>query len=345
MRQRLLDLLVCPVCGGTFRCVPTEQSEGRIISGTLECERCSRAFPIVASIPRFVAASNYASSFGFQWNAFRSEQLDSKNGTTISRDRFLSETGWSLEDTAGEWILDVGCGAGRFLDVVSRYGCEVVGVDLSVAVDAALSNLGDRENLHLVQASVYDLPFAPASFDRCYCIGMLQHTPDPRRTLETVAGLVRPGGRVAVTAYERKWMTPLAGKYLLRAVTKRLPPRVLLVIIRSLMPLLFPVTELLFRLPLIGRASRYLIPVSNYVHERQLTLRQRYRWAILDTFDALAPTYDSPLRATELRTVLARANFTELHRLENPGINLVGRAPLDTPTHRPPDAPRSSPQV
>ena len=54
------------------------------------------------------------------------------------------------------------------------------------------------------------------------------------------------------------------------------------------MPVLFPITELLFRVPRLGRWFQFAIPVANYVHERQLSMAQRYRWAILDTFDMLA---------------------------------------------------------
>ena len=53
----------------------------------------------------------------------------------------------------GTWILDAGSG-GRFLDVASKIGCNVVGVDLSNAVDAARQTLAGRKNVHLVQASI-----------------------------------------------------------------------------------------------------------------------------------------------------------------------------------------------
>jgi len=46
--------------------------------------------------PRFVPANNYAASFGYQWNKFKLEQIDSERDE-LSAARFYSETGWTKE--------------------------------------------------------------------------------------------------------------------------------------------------------------------------------------------------------------------------------------------------------
>lgn len=325
MNPKLLNLIVCPSCKGDLACHATENSpNGAVWAGTLHCEECARDYPIVAGIPRFVPESSYASSFGFQWNQFRQEQLDSASGITQSANRLLSETGWDREWLAGKWILDVGCGAGRFLDAISGTGCEVVGVDLTNAVDAARENLSDRPNVHLVQASIYELPFRDGVFDGCYCIGVIQHTPDPDRSVRALPRVLKVNGRIAVTIYERKWYTMANAKYLVRPVTKRLSSRALLRALKLIMPVVFPITEVLFRLPLVGRGFRFLIPVADYAGDPELTLRQRYQWAILDTFDMLSPRYDQPQRDQETRRALSEAGISDIKRLPNAGLNLVG---------------------
>ena len=326
MRTELLGLLACPKCGGGLRLEAQETSAGGDVErGALSCAACARDYPVTGGIPRFVPADDYAASFGYQWNLFREEQIDSVNRTRISAARLYGETGWTDEWLRGKWILDAGCGAGRFLDVVSQTEAEVVGMDISSAIDAAKKTLAGRRNVHFVQASIYEPPFRRAAFDGLYCIGVIQHTPDPQRALRTLPALVKPGGPVAVTIYERKPWTPLYGKYLVRPVTKRLSDRALLRLIRATMPVLFPVTEVAFRLPLVGRAFQFAIPVANYVGERQLTWRDRYRWAILDTFDMLSPEYDRPQTHDEVERALAEAGVVELKRLANPGVNVVGR--------------------
>jgi len=326
VREQLLTILVCKDCQGDLKCEVAERSMGgEIESGTLNCVVCGARYPIVDGIPRFVAPENYAGSFGYQWNEFRREQIDSLNGTQLSARRFFTETTWTEEWMAGKWLLDGGCGAGRFLEVASRHNCQVVGVDLSSAVEAARRTLAERPNVHLVQASIYELPFRPGTFDGCYSIGVVQHTPDPARTMRLLTSALKPGGRLALTIYERKPWTLLYSKYLLRPLTRRMEQRRLLALIKTMMPALFIMTEILFRLPLLGRAFQFLIPVANYVHEPALTWRQRYAWAVLDTFDMLAPYYDQPQTQQEVEQVLRGAGVGELTRLNNGGLNLIGR--------------------
>ncbi|MCS6875035.1 MAG: hypothetical protein RML33_10510 [Acidobacteriota bacterium] len=91
------------------------------------------------------------------------------------------------------------------------------------------------------------------------------------------------------------------------------------------MPILFPITDLLFRLPALGKLFSFIIPVANYVNERRLTREQRYNWAILDTFDMLSPEFDLPMTEQEAFTILKENDIEEILRLKNPGLNLVGR--------------------
>lgn len=325
MRLALLDILACPACRSAFVCSDSEvDRDGLVVSGILECRGCGNKYPIEAGIPRFVDRRNYAASFGYQWLEFKFDQVDAFSGATLSERRFYSETGWEPGDLRGRWVLDAGCGAGRFLDLASRDGAEVVGVDISDAVEASAVTMKDRPNVHLVQASLYELPFRTEVFDACYCIGVIQHTPDPEAALAALPRLLKPGGRIAVTIYERKLWTFLNGKYLLRPLTRRLPRTVLLAAIKMSMPILFPLTDVLFRIPILGRILAFMIPVANYVHMTELDRGQRYQWTVLDTFDMLAPRYDRPVTHEEAERALAGAGIVKLRRLGNPGLNLVG---------------------
>lgn len=288
MDLRLLERLACPKCLSELSCTASEQDEqGMVLSGTLACTGCKAKYPIESGIPRFVERENYAASFGYQWTQFKFAQLDSCNGTTLSQKRWYAETGWTRESLSRKWVAEIGSGAGRFLDVLSRCDCDVIGVDISEAVDAAAVTMRGRKNVHLVQASMYELPFRTGVFDACYCIGVIQHTPDPEYALRSLPRILKPGGRIAVTIYERKPRTLWNGKYLLRPLTKRFNKKAVLLAIKGFMPILFPITEVLFRIPYLRRVFTFMIPVANYVHISDLSLRQRYEWAILDTFDIL----------------------------------------------------------
>lgn len=324
MQKKLLKILVCPDCQTDLTLNETEVSDKEIIEGELTCSGCTKVYPIIKGIPRFVEPDNYASSFGYQWNEFKATQLDSASGTTQSADRFYSETDWTSDWLKGKWILDAGCGAGRFLDVVSENECETVGIDISTAIEASAKSLSDRKNIHFVQAGIYDLPFRDGTFDGCYCIGVVQHTPDPPKTLESLSRIVKKSGRIAVTIYLRRPWTFLFGKYLIRPVTRRMKDETLLKTIRLVMPVAFPLTDVLFRIPGLGKAFKFMLPVANYVEKKDLSRQQRYEWAILDTFDMLSPTFDQPQTDAETEANLSRVGIKNIKKLNNPGVNMIG---------------------
>lgn len=324
MKSNLLQLLVCPKCRGELR-HELDGTFDEISDGSLSCDVCGIVFPISNGIPRFVEPDNYASSFGYQWNIFRKEQLDTNNSTTLSADRLWSETACKSSDLDGKWVLDAGCGAGRFLDAASRSEGQIVGIDISSAIDAAKANLEGRDNVHFVQASIYELPFKEGTFDLVYCIGVIQHTPDPPASLASIARMVRPNGEIAVTIYPRKPWTKLFSKYWIRPITKRIRKEKLLKLIQVVMPVAFPVTDLLFRIPVLGKVFMFAIPIANYVHEKQLSRNQRYAWAILDTFDMLSPYYDQPQTESEAKAALAQTGVVDIRRVTESGLNLKGR--------------------
>jgi 2-polyprenyl-3-methyl-5-hydroxy-6-metoxy-1,4-benzoquinol methylase len=281
-------------------------------SGEIACVGCTKTYPVIRGIPRFVPLENYAGSFGFQWNRFRQTQLDSVTGTPISRDRLLRFTGWNPEELVGKLVLDVGCGAGRFAEVALSLGARVVAVDYSTAVDACASNLGLQPGLDVVQADIYHLPFAPGTFDFVYCLGVLQHTPDVAGAFSALPPQVKPGGRLAVDVYAKLALNWLWPKYWLRPLTKRLPQDTLFRLVEHAVPVLLPVSEGLRRIPFFGGRLRYLVPVANYRGVFPLSDAQLREWALLDTFDMLSPRYDQPQSAATLRAWFERAGLRDV---------------------------------
>src|SRR6516162_4216431 len=135
MRVEILELLRCPQCAGRLTLQDAHTLDGRVESGSLLCAGGEHRYPIRNFIPRFVSGSNYADNFGFQWNKFRQTQLDSYSGHPISAERFWKSSAWKQEELGGQWVLDCGCGAGRFAEVALNAGAKVVALDYSSAVD------------------------------------------------------------------------------------------------------------------------------------------------------------------------------------------------------------------
>ena len=99
----------------------------------------------------------------------------------------------------GMRVLDLGCGPGRHAAALADRGIEVVGVDISEAFLRLLPSGWP------VRADVRRLPVRPGSFDAAICLcqggfGLLGGS-DDEFALREFAAAIRPGGRLAVTAF------------------------------------------------------------------------------------------------------------------------------------------------
>jgi SAM-dependent methyltransferase len=253
MKLRLLDLLACPWCGQPFdiRSYDASSSSTDIVEGVL-ISGCGRRFPIVRGIPRIIenaadlfpefvrrhagdfpdalkgpvsksrtdaAIEKTRKSFGYQWTVFREMVIDFRENFFYYI-RPLDEAFFK-----GKLGLDMGCGFGRHIYNAALFGAEMVGVDLSDAIESTAENTRELPNVHLVQADVYHLPFKPGVFDFAYSIGVLHHLPDPERGYQSLLPIVKPGGSVFIWVYSKRRAVVNAILEAARAVTTRVPPK------------------------------------------------------------------------------------------------------------------------
>jgi SAM-dependent methyltransferase len=277
----------------------------------------------VKNVVRFVDAQHYAGSFGFQWLTFPETQLDNERSQRSEED-FRRRTGFVPEDLAGKLVLDVGCGMGRFAEVATRWGAEVVAIDLSQAAEAAAANLKDR-NATFFQADVFQLPFQPGSFDIIYSLGVLHHTPDCEQAFKVLPPLLKPGGRIAIWLYSKynNWYK-MSDVY--RKVTRRLPPRLLHKLCYGVIPL-YGVHRVLRKIPLAGRyasgALAYAIPIA---------FHKDPQWRVLDTFDWYSPWYQSKHTYEEVFRWFEDCGLEDLRVILQP-IAVSGRKPVTPLNH------------
>ena len=295
MKKDLLNLLKCPESGLELSLESTKENDsGDVLFGFLVNSDGSKKYQIINSIPRFVPESNYADNFGMQWNHFRQTQLDSYSGQPISADRFWASTGWDMSDMNNKWVLDIGCGAGRFAEIALSSGANVVALDYSSAVDACYKNLEHHDKLHVIQGDVYKLPFKFEQFDFVYSIGVLQHTPDVKSSFFALKDHVKAGGNLCVDYYWKRIRTMFHAKYIFRPITKRIPQDKLFAFLEKHISKLLFLSRLVGKIPLFGVFLKRLVPVADYKGIFNLNDRQLYEWALLDTFDNLSPEYDNP---------------------------------------------------
>ena len=179
-----------------------EYDDKEIIEAVLNCKKCSREYKVVRGVPRFADLSKIeedkvatAENFGWQWTHFTQE--DKKY-----HEQFL---GWLQPVKPGFFadkiVLEGGCGKGRHTSLAANWGAkEVIGIDLSSAVETAFQATKHLENVHIVQADIYKLPFKKV-FDYAFSVGVLHHTPEPKKAFISLASKVKKGGAISAWVY------------------------------------------------------------------------------------------------------------------------------------------------
>ncbi len=309
MRQDLSQRLRCPKCQQRLGLTIESGSSDDVATGWLDCWDCVARYPIVAGIPRFVPCETYADSFGLIWDAFRQAVLDSRHGLTQNRDRFFAQTGWEPADLRGKWVLELGCGAGRFTEIVLQAEAHVVAVDYSTAIDVCHKNLGDHPRLHYVQGDIYGLPFRPALFDYVCCFGVLHRLPDARTAVLHLGQHVKPGGKLAVDIAPPRWIRRFGPTAWLRMLTRRMSRERAIQFAMALTNWLLPIQRLLGRIPVVGHRLERLLPIAPVDTLGLCSPQVQRERAQLAMCDRLTATHHHPGCAAKLGEWLADAGL------------------------------------
>ena len=279
-----------------------------------------------------VDQSRTKSAYGLQWNRYRIIRAEEDQAT------FLNRTGLSPACLDQKVVLDAGCGMGRYLRIAGSGPCrQVVGMDLSRAVVAARELTAGLACVSLVRGDLLRLPFAAGSFDIIYSLGVLDHTPDPRLAFLGLARLLKPGGRIIVWVYPKEralveWMMNAQ-----RAISTRLPLRVLELMCRVTAPI-GGLKRRLFasRRRLVQRAG-----VALHLLSIGVSMHPDAEVRVCDTLDWYAPRYLSRHTLDEVAGWFREAGLTDVvdlsqdqsffHQGQGNGINLAGSRPIGVP--------------
>jgi SAM-dependent methyltransferase/uncharacterized protein YbaR (Trm112 family) len=317
LKTELLELIVCPECASPLELRNERWRDDEIESGDLACAN-GHSYRIAGFVPRFVESDAYADAFALEWNEFRTVTQGDAGRRYLEDDyrRFLD---FPIDALRDKLVLDAGCGMGRYSEVVLNHGGRVVAVDLTRAIDAAYTNLKDRDGIHFLQADIFKLPFRPETFDMAFSFGVLHHTPDPPAAFSKLPPLVRPGGRVMTMVYANYNKAYLATTEFYRRLTAKLPKRLLLKLCYVAVPLYY-----VSKVPAIGPfITRIVLPVS--------VKPPTHRWRVGNTFDLYSPKYAFTYDHAEVYEWYEKAGLTRI-RPVNPGggvMYIATKPPID----------------
>jgi SAM-dependent methyltransferase len=293
-----LDYLACPDCKLS-------------LDRSLHCGSCDATFSVIRGIPRFVDSEHYVGNFGFQWNKHKTTQFDDDEHKPS--ETFLRMIGVTPEKVAGKRVLDAGCGAGRYSEVVNRWGADVTGLDLSSAVEASHENLASR-GVKVLQGDILNPPLQKETFDLIFSVGVLHHTPDTKAAFQALVPLLKPGGEIVIWLYDayNDQSVRMKLSMLYRKITWRMPTSVLYTISYLAVPYYY-----LNRIPLVGSVTGRLWHTAEH---------KDWRWRVLDTHDWYSPKYHWHHTYTEVWKWFEESGLVDL-RISEPPVTVAGSKP------------------
>lgn len=143
--------------------------------------------------------SDVVKAFGEEWSKFsvhndesvrelRKEYFDIVNETMVNKNTYM---------------IDIGCGSGRWTDYFTDKAGFIEAIDPSDAVFAADNMLGKKDNVRITKASVDTIPWPDETFDFGMSIGVLHHIPNTKQALIDCVKKIKKGGYFFVYLYYR----------------------------------------------------------------------------------------------------------------------------------------------
>jgi SAM-dependent methyltransferase len=257
-----------------------------------------------------------AESFAYEWNNIYKENDFEKNNFLHFLSPYIKEG-----DLKGKLTLDIGCGSGRFTKQAALCGAEIsFGTDLGESVDLAYKLTKDLENVCIVQADIYHMPFENV-FDIAFSIGVLHHLPQPQNGFSALPKVLKKGGKMLIWVYNKRNNKRALYFYEpMRSITRKIPK-----------PILF---KLCYVPGTIVHLLNYSTHFCNFIGAKNLAKKMPFTYyanfpfnmKLNDAFDVLATPKSNYYFREQIEKWFSDANLKNIEAFEHPeaGITCIG---------------------
>jgi len=291
-----------------FQC-PKHKSSLNHEDSNFRCEQGCK-FPIIGNIPRFIQINECTKKSYSPWKAYQRSQLDSYTGKPINRDCVSRLVGGDFGIFSNKLVLEIGCGTGRFTEILLQLGAKVLAADFSDIVELNYANCHYYQNYLAVQADPLIYSVTPELFDIVFGIGAIEHTSDPEKTIESLCGLLKPGGMLVFDHHSSKCLYNTSQK-LIQSFLFMTPLLISIILCRMLVAALWPFHRLFWKFRnvqiITGFCTRLIkwSPIVDLMGSfPELDRDILYEWTILETFNTLRHKYNNGRSAKEIQKVL-----------------------------------------
>lgn len=248
MQDKYIEILKILKCNKCNTSMFKNESKN---SSFYSCKGCNNFYPIIDGIIRCVPNNDWykltkesnditektKNYFGFEWDYFSDWGFINDNLIRDGEEKFLggtvknrisafnSKCRLSNQELNNKYILDAGCGNGRYSyeALIRSKGAFVIGVDLGYgSVKAAQKNCIDFPNFIIIQASLFDLPFRDQTIDSCFSNGVLMHTGNAELAFNEISRVIKSKGTFVAHLYGRLNFVWEINDFLIRSVTTKL---------------------------------------------------------------------------------------------------------------------------
>lgn len=311
MHPKFLDFLCCPETGEALALhADARKHNGMVITGALHSPS-GQAWPIIRGIPRFITVdTSTAPPRPPRWNRVRFEFENfgrpMENHTRRMWERVTDQRG----SVRGQTVVELGCGTGRFLDIVRGKGGCVVGIENSDAAEVARKHFNEDPDVLILQADYLAPPLREGAFDGGFAIGLPSRIQNPFGAISALARAVRGDGWVACSANARGEFPDWPSMQRLRIVHRLVSPYLGERFARA-----YAFVSAFGIAPVFNLANWAGIPhVAAYLEQNWLCCPRMNDavWREVETFEAILEPLARVFDGAEVRSWLERSGCNEV---------------------------------